>query len=269
MARLAVDASTPVATMGWCTLGSAFAAETVGRSGVDVVCIDLEHGLTGWDGALRAVMTLSAAAIPNVVRVSSHEPIGIMKALDAGADGVVVPHVQTPADAAAAVAACLYPPVGERSWGPTRASLLSERDTDETNRAVVCLAMLESVEAISNAAPTAKTVGLSGMLVGSNDLSLDMASTQRSRASARGSHEFRDMLASVAQECRGAGIVSAAPAGSRDEAELLKDLGIRVIVLPSDGALLRRAVEQEVSAVYGPDTRGRPSLSDPGWSSVY
>lgn len=269
LALLAGDTAAPVATMGWCTLGSAFAAETVGRSGVDVVCIDLEHGLTGWDGALHAVVTLSAAGIPNVVRVGSHEPIGMMKALDAGADGVVVPHVQTPADAAAAVAACLYPPVGERSWGPTRASLLSDRDTDETNKAAVCLAMLESVEAISDAARTAKTVGLSGIVVGSNDLSLDMASTQRSRASARSSQDFRDMLASVVQACRGAGIVSAAPAGSRDEAELLRDLGIRVIVLPSDAALLRRAVQQEVSAVRGPHTRERSSLSDPGWSSVY
>src|SRR6185312_16197684 len=140
---LATDSSAPVATMGWCTLGNAFAAETVGRSGVDAVCIDLEHGLTGWDGALPAVVTLSAAGIPNLVRVSSHEPIGIMKALDAGADGVVVPHVQTSADAAAAVAACLYPPLGERSWGPTRTSLLNDRDTDQTNEAVVCLAMLE------------------------------------------------------------------------------------------------------------------------------
>jgi 4-hydroxy-2-oxoheptanedioate aldolase len=251
--------------MGWCTLGSTLAAETVGRSGVDTVCIDLEHGLWGWDAALPAVLTLSAAGIPVLVRVASHEPSGMMKALDAGADGVIVPHIETASDAAAAVAACRYPPLGTRSWGPTRTSLLSDDDTDQVNDRVVCLAMLESVEAVSNVKEIATTAGLSGILVGSNDLSLDMSSATLSRTSARESQDFRDLLAAVVQACREAGIVSAAPAGTSAEAEMLKALGVDVLVLPSDVALLRGAVRQEVAGVHG----GQPEALSSGRSPRY
>lgn len=267
--RLAADPSRPVATMGWCTLGSTLAAETVGRSGVDLVCIDLEHGLWGWDAALPGVVTLSAAGIPVLVRVASHEPIGIMKALDAGADGVIVPHIETSSDAAAAVAACLYPPLGGRSWGPTRTSLLSEDDTDQVNDRVVCLAMIESVEAVFNLKEIAATAGLGGILVGSNDLSLDMSSATVSRGSARGSQDFKDMLTGVTQACREAGIVSAAPASTLAEADMLKALGVDVLVLPSDVALLRGAVRQEVAGVHGWEGEALSFVSSFGRSQRY
>jgi 4-hydroxy-2-oxoheptanedioate aldolase len=255
--------------MGWCTLGSALAAETVGRSGVDIVCIDLEHGLWGWDAALPSVLTLSAAGLPVLVRVASHEPIGMMKALDAGADGVIVPHIETQGDAAAAVAACRYPPLGGRSWGPTRTSLLSEDDTNQVNARLVCLAMLESVEAISNVTEIATTAGLGGILVGSNDLTLDMSSASLSRSSARASQDFRDLLAAVAQACRDAGIVWAAPAGTSAEAELLRELGVDVLVLPSDVALLRGAVRKEVADVHGWESEALSFVSPFGRSLRY
>ena len=266
---LATDPAQPVATMGWCTLGSSFAAETVGRSGVDLVCLDLEHGLSGWDGTLPTVVALSAGRIPVVVRVSSHEPIGMMKALDAGADGVVVPHVQDAGDAAAAVAACLYPPAGRRSWGPTRTSLLSDDDTEQVNERVVCLAMVESVEAVANAAAIASTAGLAGILVGSNDLSLDLSSAERSRTSARTSQDFRDLLATVVSACGEAGVVCAAPAGTKEEADLLRELGVHLIVLPSDAALLRDAVRREVAGLRGGETDALSYVSEYGRSLRY
>jgi 4-hydroxy-2-oxoheptanedioate aldolase len=266
---LTTDPAQPVATMGWCTLGGSFAAETVGRSGVDVVCIDLEHGMSGWDGALPTVVTLSAAQIPVVVRVSSHEPIGMMKALDAGADGVVVPHVQTADDAAAAVAACLYPPAGQRSWGPTRTSLLTDADTGEVNESVVCVAMLESVEAISNARLIAGTPSLGGVLVGSNDLSLDMCSSDRSRSSARASQDFQDLLTTAVAACQEAGVVCAAPAATHEEAQMLREIGVRLIVLPSDAALLRDVVRKEAVDLRGGDVEELSFVSVHGRSLRY
>lgn len=244
--RLAQSPNVDPMFMGWCTLGSTFAAETVGRSGADVVCLDAEHGLMGWDAALATVMTLSAGQIPVVVRVSSHEPAEMMKALDAGANGVVVPHVENAQEAAHAADACRYPPQGHRSWGPTRASLLSSLTTNEVNDQIACIAMVESVEAIRNATEIAATRNINGVLVGSNDLCLDMATTERSRNAVRRSSEFRDLLAQVVTACREAGIPAAAPAGSFDEAEMLVELGYKLIVLPSDAALLRAAVQREV-----------------------
>lgn len=237
--------------MGWCTLGNAFAAETVGRSGADLVCLDVEHGLLGWDSALHTVMTLSAGRIPVVVRVGSHEPPQMMRALDAGADGIIVPHVENAADAARAVDACQYPPRGHRSWGPTRASLLGAADTNEVNEQVLCVAMVETVSAVGNVAEIAGTRNIDAVLVGSNDLGLDMATATRTRVESRASSDFRDLLTEVAAACNKAGIPAAAPAGGPDEAARLVELGYRIVVLPSDAALLRDAVRRE-SALLRP-----------------
>jgi len=243
---LVQDPTNDPVLMGWCTLGSTFAAETVGRSGADVVCLDFEHGLMGWDSALATVMTLSAGRIPLVCRVESHEPAGIMKALDAGADGVVVPHVENAQEARRAADATRYPPLGNRSWGPTRTSLLSSADTGEVNDRIVCLAMVESVGAIGGVSDIAATNNIDAILVGSNDLCLGMATAERSRIAARSSPDFRELLSHVATACTQAGIPAGAPASTPDERAMLRDLGFSIVALSSDAALLRDAVRREI-----------------------
>lgn len=231
----------------WSTLGSAFAAEVVGRSGADLVVVDVEHGLVGWDGAIPIVVTLSAAGIPVLVRVSSHEPIEIMKALDAGAAGVVVPHVESAHQAAAVAGACRYPPEGRRSWGPTRASLLEqgEGDTFAANRSVVCIAMLETAAAVARVDEIVATPGIDAVIVGSNDLALDLLETDGSVAAVKGSQEFEGRLAAVASACSDAGIVAGAPVLPSFSAERLDALGFGLIVGASDAALLRSAAARE------------------------
>lgn len=234
---------------GWCTLGSAFAAEILARSGADVVCVDVEHGLLGWDGALSVVTTLSAARFPVLVRVPSDEPIGIMKALDAGAVGVVVPHVESAEQAAAAASACRYPPEGRRSWGPTRAALLSSGDTFAANRAVACIAMVETVAAIERVAEIARTPGIDGVIVGSNDLALDLLAVGGSVDAVKDSPEFGRRLAAVASACSDAGILAGAPILPSLDATRLHELGFGLIIAASDAALLRGAAERELSVI--------------------
>ena len=108
---------------GWCSIPSPFSAEMMGRSGFDWVCIDTQHGVIGYDQMMPMLQALSITATPAFVRVPWNQPDHIMKALDAGAQGVIVPMVSTEEDAKAAVAAAKYPPVGMRSWGPIRAAL--------------------------------------------------------------------------------------------------------------------------------------------------
>ena len=230
---------------GWCTLGSAFAAEIVGRSGADVVCVDVEHGLLDWDGALPVVITLSAAAIPVLVRVPSHEPAAIMKALDAGADGVVVPHVESAEQATASAAACRYPPEGRRSWGPTRASLLRGGDTTAANRDVVCIAMVETAAAIDRIEEIAAAPGVDGVLVGSNDLALDLLSDAGSLTAVKESAAFADLLTRTAAACRRAGVAAGAPVQPSFSVERLRALGFGLVVGTSDAAMLRQAAEAE------------------------
>jgi len=238
----------PVAC-AWCTLGSAFAAEIVARSGADLVCVDVEHGLLGWDGALPTVTTLSAAGVPVLVRVPSHEPVGIMKALDAGATGVVVPHVGSATQAAAAASACRYPPEGRRSWGPTRAALLSSGDTFAANRAVACIAMVETDSAIERIGEIATTPGVDGVIVGSNDLALDLLVAGGTVAEVKESPEFEERLSAVASACRDAGILAGAPILPSLDAPRLRQLGFDLIIGASDAALLRGAAERDLAGI--------------------
>src|SRR3979409_48696 len=110
------------ATLGaWCTIPSPWTAEVASRSGHDWVCVDTQHGLIGYDVMLPMLQAISAGGAPSFVRVPWNEPGTIMKALDAGAGGVIVPMVNSAEEARAAVGACRYPPPGFRSEGPTRA----------------------------------------------------------------------------------------------------------------------------------------------------
>src|SRR5256885_3621393 len=109
----------------------------MGRAGYDWVCIDTQHGLSGYDQMLPMLQALSATGTPAFVRVPWNQPSDIMKALDAGAEGVVVPMVNSQEEARRAVGACRYPPQGFRSWGPTRAALqVTGFGPESANRAV-------------------------------------------------------------------------------------------------------------------------------------
>src|SRR5262249_43128374 len=108
-------------TLGWLSVPNSFTAEVMARQGFDALCVDLQHGLNELSNLLPMMQAVSQTDTVPVVRVPWNDPAMIMKALDVGAYGIIVPLVNTAAEAAAAVAACRYPPVGFRSSGPIRA----------------------------------------------------------------------------------------------------------------------------------------------------
>src|SRR3989442_2154393 len=118
-------------------------------AGFGWVCVDLQHGLIGYQEMVAMLQGVALAGVPALVRVPWNDPSWIMKALDAGAAGVIVPLVNSPAEAAAAAAACRYPPDGYRSWGPVRASLgVADFTPELANRSVVCAVMVETGPAV-------------------------------------------------------------------------------------------------------------------------
>jgi 4-hydroxy-2-oxoheptanedioate aldolase len=158
---------------GWCAIPSALSAEVIAAAGYDWVCIDTQHGLIGYQDMAAMLQALDARGAPTFVRVPWNEPSAIQKTLDAGADGIIVPMVGSATEAAAAVQACRYPPLGYRSWGPVRASLRHQAyDPEAANRGVVCVVMVETVEGVRQADEIASTEGVDGILVGPWDLSL-------------------------------------------------------------------------------------------------
>ncbi len=239
---------------GWCTIPAQLTAEVVQHSGVDVMFVDGQHGMMGWDTVLRLVEGITPGPCPVLVRVPSQDPATIMHALDAGADGVIVPFVNSAEEAATAARACRYPPSGTRSWGPTRNMVRGDVDTEDANRRVACIVMLETLEAIAHASEIATTNGVDAILIGGNDLALVMSSAERTPAQVRGSEDYRAAFDAVARACAGSGICAGAPCPTPDDATRLGGMGFRLLVIPADAAMLRRAVRDVVAATKGADT---------------
>lgn len=126
--------------------------ELLGRLGYDVIFIDCEHGPAGWDDVEDMVRAAELADATPVIRVQSHDPSTITRALDRGAGGVQVPHVNTRAQAEAVVEAAKFAPLGHRGFAGGRAAF-GEKMSDYTRRAneeTLVAVMLEEVEALDN-----------------------------------------------------------------------------------------------------------------------
>src|SRR2546427_997286 len=108
-------------TMGWLSVSHGFTAEIMARQGFDALVVDMQHGLTDMNDVWPMLQAISQTDTVPVVRVPWNDPATLMKVLDFGAYGVLVPLINTAEDAKKAVAACRYPPVGIRSSGPIRA----------------------------------------------------------------------------------------------------------------------------------------------------
>jgi 4-hydroxy-2-oxoheptanedioate aldolase len=237
-----------VAFGAWVTGMSDTTVEVLARAGYDYVGIDCQHTLLSDSDAGQLLRPLLAAGIPSIVRVPRNDPAPIGRVLDAGADGVIVPLVDTPEQAAAAVAACLYPPRGVRSFGPIRPSLGFDAATLE--RRVSCFVMVESREAIDSLDAICATPGLAGVYVGPGDLSISMGTSWllRPRPAA-----VTAAIAAVPDACRRAGIVPGMHAGSGAFAAELAAAGFRLLTLTSDAGLLAAAAGRDLALARGED----------------
>ena len=106
----------------WLSLANTHSAEMLASLEFDWICIDLQHGLLDYSDLRHMLPAIATTDVTPIVRVSGNDPKQIMKVLDAGAYGVIVPLVNNRAEAQAAISACRYPPGGTRSFGPIRAA---------------------------------------------------------------------------------------------------------------------------------------------------
>lgn len=160
---------------GYCQMPGAFSAEAYARQGWDSVTLDLEHGMIGEDMAILMLQALTAIDVVPLCRVGWLDPAIIMKVLDAGALGVTCPMVSTAEDAALLVHYCMYPPKGERSFGPLRPNLIYGRDyVGSANDIINVFPMIETAEAVENIEKIAAVPGIGGLYIGSADLARSM-----------------------------------------------------------------------------------------------
>ena len=149
--------------------------EMVAVSGFDFVLLDSEHGPADVTELRRHLVLAETHGVPVLVRVGGHEPALVLRVLDAGAEGVVAPHIDTPEQAAALVASAHYPPLGQRGFATYgRSGRFGLVDVEEHRRNAaehtLVLGMIESPAGVAAAAAIAGTPGLDGIMVGIADL---------------------------------------------------------------------------------------------------
>lgn len=153
--------------------------ELLGHTGFDLAVLDTEHGAGGTDALEHHLRAADSVGLEAVVRVGGLDRAEILRALDAGASGVIVPHISTGAEARLAVAAAHYPPLGSRGLAlSTRAGQQGTRPLAEHLRRAaadtVVIAQIEDATAVDNALEIAATPYLNAVWVGPGDLSLSL-----------------------------------------------------------------------------------------------
>lgn len=155
-------------------LGSARSAEIMARCGFDFLMVDMQHGPFDKATATDAIRALVPGPTTAIARVAENSPGAINDLLDAGAMGIVVPMVNSPEEAQAAVAAAFYPPKGVRSRGGSATAIHGDDYHAWANDEILLVVMLETARAVDRADEILAVPGVDMCLVGTSDLSLDI-----------------------------------------------------------------------------------------------
>lgn len=233
----------------WSTLPDPVTAELLGRAGYDYVCVDLQHGLTGPGTVVPVLQALRHTPATVLVRVADHRPDGLMRALDLGADGVVVPMVDSPDQAAAAVAACTYPPSGFRSWGPMWGDVDgSAPGPDEADAARRVIVMVETAAGFDAVREIAAVPGVSAVYVGPNDLALTLGLGRETYATSPAVHRALDTVLAATDD---AGIAMGLHCSSGEMASYWRERGVGMLTVATDSTLLRTASSAVLASASG------------------
>jgi 4-hydroxy-2-oxoheptanedioate aldolase len=185
--------------------------------GFDWVCFDLQHGLLSFSHLLALIPAISATKATPLVRVACNSASEIGRALDAGAHGVIVPMVNTAAEAASAVAACRYPPQGTRSCGPMRGAMLEGLGyLASANAEIACVVMIETRLGLDNVAAIAATPGIDALFIGPVDLCYGLGLAPGSFADRKFESAVRQIRAACDSAGCAAGIFGYTPALARE-----------------------------------------------------
>ena len=233
---------------GWCSIGNAFTAEIMAAQGYDSITVDMQHGALDYSSLLPMLQAMRASGVVPMARVPWLEPGIIMKALDAGAYGIVCPMVNDAAQAAHFVSCLRYPPLGQRSFGPTRVSLAAGADYGaKANGEMLAFAMIETREGMANLDAIAATPGLDGLYVGPADLTLGLTQGRLAPAFDREEPEMIAALKQIVAACKANGIRAALHCGTPDYAARAIGWGFDMTTVSGDTRLLASAAAASVA----------------------
>ena len=247
----------------WIASGNATVVEVMGHTGFDFLLIDLEHGQGELGDLAHMLRAAEATGTPCVVRVPWNDPVILKRVLDAGADSIMIPMIETAEEAAAAVRACRYPPGGARGYAAplVRASTYGTvKDYIHlANDNLLIIVQIESASAVSHAASIAKVEGIDIVFIGVNDLAGSIG-----RLEQLDHPDVRRLVATTERAVRDAGRwLGTVPSAGASWRELF-DAGYNFVPVASDVSLIRDA-----ALVCVGEQRGHPGSGEPQRKSGY
>ena len=231
----------------WSSLASNIASEIVSLAGFDWIVLDAEHGPSNEMGMLAQLQAISASDTSAIIRVADNDRILIKRALDIGAQTIIVPQVESIDEARAAVAATRYPPDGIRGVGPmARTSRYGgvEGYLKSAGAQTCLIAMCESTRGLDSLADIARVPNVDGVLLGPQDLAADMEHLDDP------AHPDVDAaLVNAVETLHSAGTPAGIMVGSIAEASRWLMAGCRFVGCSSDAALLRKSAQDLASGL--------------------
>ncbi len=231
----------------WAKIPAMESMELIALAGFDFVVIDLEHSAMSIESAYRQIGVALFAGVSPIVRIPSLDGGVVQRILDAGAEGIMLPHVDSVGQAQAAAAAVRFPPKGTRGVGSTsRAGAWGKVSRDEYLRygqeEVVLIAQIESAIAARDAGAIAAVEGVDALLIGAADLSTSEGKTE--------SHP--DVVALIAQaihDTRTVGVpIGNAGGATADSVRAAVDAGYSFTMMSNDASLLGAAASAAITA---------------------
>jgi 4-hydroxy-2-oxoheptanedioate aldolase len=234
----------------WSSLPDPLLAGVLASTDFDVVTLDMQHGGHSDDSVLRCIGPVIQNGAYPVVRV----PVGrfdmASRALDFGAEAVIAPMINTLADAEDFAGTMKYPPLGTRSWGPTRAMEFrglgdANRYFQEANSETLAIAMIETMSAFAQVDEILALEGIDGIFVGPADFSIGWSGGKFVNAQHDG---MTEVLRELASKAKALGKFAACFGMDSSHAKLLAGLGFQLIAISSDSGCLKSGANAMVAA---------------------
>ena len=218
---------------GWLEIPSSFSTEVMCHQGWDSLTIDMQHGAIDNSNILEMFQAISTTDVVPMARLSWNEPEHIMKALDFGAYGIICPMVSNRDQAEKFVQACMYPPKGYRSFGPTRGFMYGGKDyVDNANYEILKLAMIETKEALQELDKIMKTPGLDGIYIGPADLSLAIG--EKPGFDKPEGHPTHEQILNIIDHAKKNKLVAGIHNATPEYARKMIDIGFQIVTVGSD-----------------------------------
>ena len=228
-------------------ISSPISAEILALSGFDWLIIDMEHAPVELDSLLRQLQAIgnSSNCVP-FVRTPWNDPVAIKRILDTGPLGILIPYVNTLAEAEAAVAACKYPPIGSRgaalSPRAARYGQYTSEYFDAANREIVVIIGIETPEAAANLDEILKVPNLDGIFIGPMDLATSMGHKDV------GCAEVQAAIAEIESKVLASDKFIGTIATDWGKAKQCLERGYKWLILMQDGLSLAATAAEKVAA---------------------